>query len=685
MKKHLIFIVALLLLTGFLSAQDKKASVALAAAVYEEEVSGNLDKAVVLYLDILKVYPDDRPVAARALYHLGLVNEKMGKQKASEYFTLLVNTYPDQQELVALAKTRLAALGGAVSNVGAEGLITRRILADASEVNGFLTDDGKYIRYMDRGTGDVVQFEVAGGQTTRIKYKGPLKKDEHSYEFHIFSRDGKQIAYNSSIPGDTNQFYFPLQIRNLDGSDHRTIDSKKEYVQPLDWSPDGGSILTLSWRDNANELTLIRVADGSEHLLKSFTSEYSSLQSCNFSPDGRFVAFSLVREGNPPHSDLFLIDTEVGNEVVIAGHPAEDQFLGWTPEGGKLVFLSDRSGTRDIWAVRVSGGKQLGEPELLKKDFGRDSEVLGFTPDGSLLYKTYTRSGGLFNGEVDLETGRILVQPAQVTTRYNGPPDQLLWSPDGSNLLYIPRLGNLFRKNNILTIRSAKSGEERILSPHLSFLNMISWAPDSRSILVLGIAETRNGIFRIDPETAGITKLAGENHFAPHLCPDGKTLVFGKGGPIIAKCNLETGEESEVVKIAPTLMGYDLSPDGREVVFQINHMVKIMPINGGESRDLFNGLAQNMSGWWEYDLKWTKDGRFIIARACIFQEDHGQIFFKGGDIWRIPAKGGTPLKLDLAIPNMTSFALHPDNRRFAFSVNEGSRSELWVMENFLPE
>ena len=27
--------------------------------------------------------------------------------------------------------------------------------------------------------------------------------------------------------------------------------------------------------------------------------------------------------------------------------------------------------------------------------------------------------------------------------------------------------------------------------------------------------------------------------------------------------------------------------------------------------------------------------------------------------------------------------LHPDTRRFAFSVNEESKSELWVMENFL--
>jgi hypothetical protein len=47
-------------------------------------------------------------------------------------------------------------------------------------------------------------------------------------------------------------------------------------------------------------------------------------------------------------------------------------------------------------------------------------------------------------------------------------------------------------------------------------------------------------------------------------------------------------------------------------------------------------------------------------------------------------QGGTPLKLDLSVPKMESFALHPDNRRFAFSVNEESKSELWVLENFLP-
>jgi predicted TPR repeat methyltransferase len=78
MKTHLLLIISLLLLNGSLSAQDNTASIQLAAAIYEEEVTGDLDKAVDLYQNILKTYPDNRQVAAKTLYHLGLVNEKMG-------------------------------------------------------------------------------------------------------------------------------------------------------------------------------------------------------------------------------------------------------------------------------------------------------------------------------------------------------------------------------------------------------------------------------------------------------------------------------------------------------------------------------------------------------------------------------------------------------------------------------
>ena len=665
MKRFFILLAVITLAAVSITAfaqRAKDAEVLYHRGVQLEEVKGELKEAIAVYEKLLKEFVNVRPIAAQALLRMGICYEKLGQKESQAAYQRILRDFADQAEIVAQARVRLAALGGPGAGGG---LVTRRILTDASGVYGVLTTDGKYIRGIDWDTGDVVQFEVASGQRSRITNRGPWSETEKSEESQAFSREGKQIAYNSF----TKDWVPQLRIRNLDGSGLRTLYSEKEdsYVVPEDWSLDAGSILAFRRRNQANELTLISTADGSVRVLRSITSGSSlGFQTASFSPDGRFVAFSLVNEGNPPHGDVFLMTVDGRNEVVVAGHPAEDELLAWTPDGRSLVFLSNRSGTWDIWTVHIIGGKQQGEPELLKKDFGSDSWVLGLAPDGSLYYETHTRLGGLYSGAVDIETGKVLVPPAPVTTRYTGSPSRPTWSPDGRNLLYLSRPGRIGRENNILTIRSAATGGERFLSPRLRFVNQLSWAPDGRSVIAVGVTESRSGIFRIDAETSAITKLADQSRFAPRLCPDGKTLVFVTDG-IIMKRNLDTGDESEVIKAG---MFYDLSPDGREVVFQVNDTVKSVSLNGGEPRELFHGLAKS------YALKWTRNGRYIIAQA------RGTA---SSEIWRVPAQGGTPLKLDISVPKMDdfSFALHPDNRRFAFSVNEESKSELWVLENFL--
>jgi Tol biopolymer transport system component len=230
--------------------------------------------------------------------------------------------------------------------------------------------------------------------------------------------------------------------------------------------------------------------------------------------------------------------------------------------------------------------------------------------------------------------------------------------------------------NNNLTIRSADTGDERFLSTSLRNVWDICWAPDSRSLLASGMTVYGNALFRIDSETGEITKLA-DGRWAPRLSPDGKTMVYmGKGG--ITKRNLDTGEESVGVKAGTEVLNTydDLSPDCQKAAFQQDGTIYTVPLSGGEPRKLFSGLTHY------YKLTWTRDGRYIIAQAL---DDTSGLFAQISEIWRIPVQGGTPLKLDLSIPKMDFFALHPDNRHFAFSVNEGTREELWVMENFLPK
>jgi len=685
----MVLALAAVLAASFALAQKSdQGEVLLKAAANKELVDGDLSAAIELYKKVVAQPGASRAAVAKALVQMGQCYEKLGDAQAREArkaYERVVREFADQAEIVAQARVRLAALGGPG---GAGGLVTRRVLTDASGVSGVLTADGKYISNIDRDTGDMVQFEVASGQTRRITNRGPAHETGDVFEDPVFSRDGKQIAYVSWTK--ENDWGPQLRIRNLDGSGLRTLYSEKgaANVIPFDWSPDAGSILVIRDRNKARELTLISTADGSVRVLRSIAlSPLTLVPRASFSPDGRFIAFSSVREGSPPHGEVFLMTADGRNEVVVAGHPAEDQLFGWTPDGTSLVFLSDRSGTWDIWAVHIAGGKQQGEPELLKKDFGLGAkfglgaEVLGFAPGGSVYYKTATSSGRIYNGAIDLATGKVLGPPAPVTTRFTGPPYMLTWSPDGRNLLYLSRWGSpVDPRNNVLTIRSTATGEERLLS-RLANAGQPSWAPDGRSVIAVGWStDTGNGIFRIDTETSEITKLA-DRGLGPLLCPDGKTLVFVKGWPkrpIITKRNLDTGEEAEVVQVRNALANiYDLSPDGREVVFQVDGAVKTVSLNGGEPRELFRGLAQY------YRLRWTRDGRYIIAQAATLVTGHPS-GTASGEIWRVPAQGGTPLKLDLSVPYLDYFVLNPDNRRFAFTINEGSKYELWVLENFLP-
>jgi len=186
--------------------QGIRASVLLSSAIYEEEVSGNLDKAIELYLDILKKYPDDRPAAAKALYHLGLVNEKMGKQKAGEYFTRLVKTYPDQKELVSLAKAKLTRIDSSTSEA--------TLKAEQS-------------------------FRLAGDLFKQFKYESAWKEISNSLELLNLkcSPDGNWIAiqgYDNKIAFNCNMYL----INAADGKATELAANDTETKEIIIWSPD---------------------------------------------------------------------------------------------------------------------------------------------------------------------------------------------------------------------------------------------------------------------------------------------------------------------------------------------------------------------------------------------------------------------------------------------------------------
>jgi len=78
------------------------------------------------------------------------------------------------------------------------------------------------------------------------------------------------------------------------------------------------------------------------------------------SPDGKWIVFNLRTtdmEANRGRTDLWLVGTDGKNLKRLTTHPASDYNARWSACGEYIWFLSTRSGSSQVWKIRVSGGE----------------------------------------------------------------------------------------------------------------------------------------------------------------------------------------------------------------------------------------------------------------------------------------------------------------------------------------
>ena len=102
-----------------------------------------------------------------------------------------------------------------------------------------------------------------------------------------------------------------------------------------------------------------------------------------FSPDGKWIAFSANYDGN---RDVFVIPASGGEPRRLTWHPSQDGAIGWTPDGKKVLFVSDRDAWADItrfYTVPVEGGAAEVLPmwRAFEGAYSPDGERIAYVPN----------------------------------------------------------------------------------------------------------------------------------------------------------------------------------------------------------------------------------------------------------------------------------------------------------------
>ncbi len=718
--KSLIFIAFVLVAALVMSASVQQTAEQLyQSGLYKEEVEGDLASAIEIFQQILKSFPDNREIAAKAQLQIGLCYEKLGLGEAEKAFRTVVDSYPEQMEAVKVAQEKLALIlrSRALLETGDEELSIRQVWTGPTDVSGLgdVSPDGKFLSFVDWTTGDLAIRDLAAGENRRLTDKGSWMQSPEMALFSKWSRDTRQIAY-SWINKDKG---VELHVIDVDKPQPRSLYLKANaYVQPLDWTPDGKFILALftggiedrrigDKPGESVQIGLVSAEDGEVRFFKNFEIGVNQAPwSFTFSPDGRYIAFDSPQKNAVTNRDIFLLTADGSQEIPLVNHPALDYVLGWTPDGKGLVFASERTGSRSVWIVDVVDGKPQGDPRLLKQDIGPVNSM-GITRQGALFYGISSDISDVYVTRLDPSTGRLLAPVKKAVSHYEGRNSYPAYSADGMFLAYMSFRNSLTmagRPNpDVLCIKTLETGQIQELSLDLASYGYPRWSPDGRSISVEGTDwEGRPGIYRVEIQTGDVIPfIRGENgsvFYSHRWSKDGESIIYTYGDDTLREAesgserashifsyDIETEEIKKLPGSPADAMDIDISPDS-EWLALLNRgkerVLRIMPASGGDPREIYRFETNEDEGA-VISPAWIAEGGYILF-SKIRQDREGM-----WDLYAIARDGGEPRKIDLSMCQFRHFSLHPDGQDIVFSskgLSPSSRNaEIWVMENFLPK
>jgi uncharacterized protein YjdB len=184
-----------------------------------------------------------------------------------------------------------------------------------------------------------------------------------------------------------------------------------------------GDLLVSSTRGGRFGIYTV-VAGAPESFLPVVADTFATSVEGVYSPDRTRMLFTSDRFGSG-NFDIFVADADGRNPVRLTTDPAVDQQAAWTPDGSHVVFVSGRTGVRQLYVMKIDGTEVR---QLTTLPGG--AEEPSVAPDGVRV--AFTGYPGPRDGQTDiyvmpLEGGT----PVAVTATRDRHERQPFFFPDG--------------------------------------------------------------------------------------------------------------------------------------------------------------------------------------------------------------------------------------------------------------
>ena len=407
----------------------------------------------------------------------------------------------------------------------------------------------------------------------------------------------------------------------------------------------------------------------------TFTTTKGTWISLDVSPDGKTIVFDLL-------GDLYSLPITGGTATRLTSGMAFDAQPRFSPDGKKIVFISDRSGGENVWIMNADG------KDTTALTTGNNNMYVSptFSPDGK--YVVASKSGGL-GGAAKLWMYHVDGGKGVALTANPAPPPTLkqlgaAFAKDGRYIWYAARTGdwqyNAVGPQYQLYVFDRETGRTSQMSKRFGSAFRPALSPDGKLLVYAARFETKTGLRIRNLETQQEDWLAypvqrdETESRAPMdaypgygFTPDSKNVVVSYGGeiwrvpvdkstptkiPFSAEVKLEMGPEVKFAYRVDTASAFrahqirDIapSPDGKRLAFSSLDRVYVVDLPSGTPQRVSN----NNIG--EFGPIWSPDGK-SIAYTTWDDAKGGQIMkatSTNGRTWTTSAISGGGLYSDLA-------------------------------------